>query len=472
LENFFTEKAQIEKRKEEILSETSKLEEILRKILKDEKEIEEELKALEEEERMTKEKEKQIQVEKERQKIQEERREMEKRRWEIEDKIKSLGDEMKTLEIEEKKNDFKIKSLEEKIKKLEEKITPEMIEWFEKEEVEGEIEDIQETSERLKKELEELKEKVREIEEKIKEQKKTNEEFLETKKVSPSSAPPNVSLEEKPEVIETLPEIETPIKIEKLPRKPSNLVRTLVRFLVLVFVFFVFFSLFWFFISKRETKRSSSFHPVPQEPEITHETPLQTPETEKLEGNHEKIEIIVPPSLILVDEEKEIEVENSKEIEEKILKEVNKETAEGKMERIIIKHLGENRLVTLEELLDAFEIWRPEGILEKVEDFTLAIYSQKEGRRIIVVAKIKEGEGIEELKKWEEKIEREGVFVSGKKISTISKRFKEILIKEQKVRFLTVSKNDLGICYSLIGNYFVFSESLTGIEKVIEKIKK
>jgi len=107
-----------------------------------------------------------------------------------------------------------------------------------------------------------------------------------------------------------------------------------------------------------------------------------------------------------------------------------------------------------------------------VEDFTLAIFSQKEGKRIILVAKIKEGEKLEELKDWEKKIEKEGIFVLKKKIPTLSKKFKEISIKGEKVRFLTVSKEDLGICYSKINNYFIFSQSLKGVEKVIEKIKK
>jgi hypothetical protein len=129
-------------------------------------------------------------------------------------------------------------------------------------------------------------------------------------------------------------------------------------------------------------------------------------------------------------------------------------------------------LVNLKEILEAFQIWSPEGTLEKVENFTLAIYSQKEGKRLILVAKIKEGEGLEELKNWEGKIEREGVFVLGQKVPTLSQKFKEVSIKGEKVRFLTISRNDLGICYSLINNYFVFGESLKGMEKVIEKIKK
>jgi hypothetical protein len=126
----------------------------------------------------------------------------------------------------------------------------------------------------------------------------------------------------------------------------------------------------------------------------------------------------------------------------------------------------------LDEILDAVQIWRPEEILGKVEDFTLAIYSQKEGKRIVLIAKIKEGERLVELKDWEKKIEKEGVFIFGEKIQTLSKKFRETLVKGEKVRFLTISKNDLGICYSLVDNYFVFGESLKGMGKVIEKIKK
>jgi len=216
-------------------------------------------------------------------------------------------------------------------------------------------------------------------------------------------------------------------------------------------------ALIWFFISKKSIKEIFHISPPPPQP---------------VEEKITKPEIFIPTSLISVEEERVLEIEKQDEIKEKILEEMGKEIEEGKIIRIIIKNLAENRLVSLKEILDSFEISYPEEILEKIEDFTLGIYSQKEGKRIVLVAKIKEGESLEELKEWEGRIEREGLFVSGKKIQTVSKKFDERLIGGEKVRFLTISKNDLGICYSQIDNYLIFSESLNGVEKVIERIKK
>jgi hypothetical protein len=232
--------------------------------------------------------------------------------------------------------------------------------------------------------------------------------------------------------------------------------------MVLILIFLFAFSLAWFFVSKRISRKTKEVSPI-------EEVSLPATPTEE---EIKKPEISIPPPLISFEKEKTIEIKEKREIERKILEEMGGEIEEGKMERLVIKNLSENRLISLEEILDAFQIWSPEGILEKVEDFDLGIYSQKEGKRIILVAKIKEGEKLDELKDWEGKIEKEGVFVSGEKIPTLYKKFKEILIEGEKVRFLTISRNDLGICYSLIDNYFVFSESLNGMEKVIEKIKK
>jgi hypothetical protein len=262
-----------------------------------------------------------------------------------------------------------------------------------------------------------------------------------------------------------LSQIEPEIKIEKLPKKPPKILGVLVRILTIVFFLIALISLGFFIKQKIQEKPPQKITP----PEIEEEVPQEIP---KEEIEVEKPEIPIPPSLISFDFEKEIEIKEKEEIEKKILEELGGEIEEGKMERLVIKNLSENRLISLEEILDAFQIWRPEGILEKIDNFDLGIYSQKEGKRIILVAKIKEGEKLDELKDWEEKIEKEGVFVSGKKITTLYKKFRGISIKGEGVRFLTISRNDLGICYSLIDNYFVFSESLNGMGKVIEKIKK
>jgi hypothetical protein len=341
----------------------------------------------------------------------------------------------KPEEVEEIKPEIK-----EEVPRVEEKAvtTPEELRYWKREEIRT-----------MEKDLRRLREESIE---------KRGFELGEERKVSP---PP--VLEEKPKE-EEFPRIEPEIKIEKLPERPPKILGILARVLISVFLLFTLIS-FGFFISKRFQKKP----PVKITPPPT-EVEKEVPKEEKTEV--QKPKIVVPPSLILVEEEREVEIKKNEEIEKRVLEEMKKEIKEGEMVRIVIKNLAENRLVSLEEILDSFQIWKPEKILEKVENFTLAIYSQKEGKRIILVAKIKKGEKLDEIKSWEEKIEKEGVFVSGKKIQTISKRFKEILVKGEKVRCLTVSKEDFGICHSLINDYFIFSQSLEGMGKVIDKIKK
>jgi hypothetical protein len=324
--------------------------------------------------------------------------------------------------------------------------------------------DFEEEERKIRERIESLEKEISEIEKKLPPEEIKEIEMEKIKEVKVEEKPEIVEKppEVKPEILEIPSEIQPEIKIEKLPKKPPRFLRTLTRVMVLILIFLFAFSLIWFFVSKRIPRKPKEVPPI-------EEIPIPaTPTQEKIK----KPEISIPPSLISFEKEKIIEIKEKEEIERKILEEMEGEIEEGKIERLVIKNLSENRLISLEEFLDAFQIWRPEGTLEKVENFDLGVYSQKEGKRIILVAKIKEGEKLDELKDWEGKIEKEGVFVSGEKIPTLYKKFREILIKGERVRFLTVSRNDLGVCYSLIDNYFIFSESLNGMGKVIEKIKK
>jgi len=151
------------------------------------------------------------------------------------------------------------------------------------------------------------------------------------------------------------------------------------------------------------------------------------------------------------------------------------ELQKGEFLRVVIKNIDENRLASLEDLFGAFQIEASdEGISKKLEaDYTLAIYPQEQGKRIVFVVKIGEEGGLAELlKNWEGKITKEGVFVSGNKVPTLLSYFKTSSYQNVSFRYLTISKEDSGICYLLFDNYFVFATSFESLKKAIEQVKQ
>jgi hypothetical protein len=115
----------------------------------------------------------------------------------------------------------------------------------------------------------------------------------------------------------------------------------------------------------------------------------------------------------------------------------------------------------------------PSEILENLgADFTFCLYNQKEGKRLVLVAKIKEKEKLESaLPNLEKKIEKEGFAFFGEKMMPIVKSFRTQVILGEKVRYLTFAKNDLGFCYTLVKDSFIFTTSLGSMTKVLPNLK-
>jgi beta-N-acetylhexosaminidase len=216
----------------------------------------------------------------------------------------------------------------------------------------------------------------------------------------------------------------------------------------------LFFSFYWYW----ETKRSG-ITPVEEIP----------PPKEIIK----KPEIIIPASLIPVIETKTFEISKLEEIPKIFEGFLKEELPEGSFTRIIIKNLTENRLVSLKELSQVFQIEVPAEIFQKLEgDFTLAIYSQKEGKRMVLVGKVKEKEKLLKIfENWEKKIEKEGLTISGKKVPTLASSFKTKSYQGIDFRYLTISKLDLGICYAWFEDYFILATSFESMEKTIAAIK-
>lgn len=260
---------------------------------------------------------------------------------------------------------------------------------------------------------------------------------------------------------------EKPVKESLIPklllRRPTSSQKVLIRGVVVFLCLLLISGLFYWTLG---TKRPPTEGVIP--PPTGEEIPPE-------EGTIEKPEIIISPSLLSITETRTLEIPKNEEIPESFNRLMAEELQKGEFLRVVIKNIDENRLTSLEDIFGAFQIEAPdEGISKKLEaDYTLAIYPQEQGKRIVFVAKIGEKEELTELlKNWEEKIAKEGFFVSGNKVPTLLSYFKTSSYQNVSFRYLTISKEDFGICYLLFDNYFVFATSFESLKKAIEQVKQ
>jgi len=278
----------------------------------------------------------------------------------------------------------------------------------------------------------------------------------EVKKEEEKITPPEISAP--PAEAKRVEEVLIP---KPLPKKPSPFKKVLVRGIICAVLLLIFGSLLWSFILKKPAEEVI----LPAEEEII-------PAEEKEEEIIEKPEISIPPSLISAAETKVSEISQNEEIPEVIRQLMAEELPLGTFTRIVIKNTSENRLSSLEDLSQAFQIEAPEEIFQKLgPDYTLALYPQEQGKRVAFVTKVKEKEGLTELlKDWETKL-REGVFVSGEELSPLVPYFKETSFKGITFRYLTISREDLGICYLILDDYFILATSFESLKKTIEEVE-
>ncbi len=259
---------------------------------------------------------------------------------------------------------------------------------------------------------------------------------------------------------------EKPVKESLIPklllRRPTSSQKVLIRGVVVFLCLLLISGLFYWALRTKG----------PSTKEIT--SPKTGEEIPKEEEVVEKPEIIISPSLLSITETRTLEISKNEEIPESFNQLMAEELQKSEFLRVVIKNIDENRLASLEDLFGAFQIEAPEGIPKKLEaDYTLAIYPQAQGKRIVFVAKIGEEGGLAELlKNWEEKITKEGFFVSGNKVPTLLSYFKTSSYQNVSFRYLTISKEDSGICYLLFDNYFVFATSFESLKKAIEQVKQ
>lgn len=262
------------------------------------------------------------------------------------------------------------------------------------------------------------------------------------------------------------------IIIPKPPKKPWALKKILVRVVfALIFVSVAAFAIHWIFNIKLPSlkKEQEESTPSTTTEEVVEKEEEQEPEEEK------EPQIIIPSSFIPVGNTTTLEI-SQEEKTPAVLELLGKEEfTQEQFTRLVLKRKDGNQLLNLEEITERLQIDTvPEEVKEKLDkdNFNFFIYPQKEGKRMVLVVKIKQKDNLAQiLKTWEGKITQEGLFISGKQIPTLSPAFKNFSFHNTSFRYLTISNKDLGVCYATLDDYFILSSSFAGMEKIIIELK-
>jgi len=376
------------------------------------------------------------------------RQEEEKREKEAE-RLKKEEEEKEKLKEEEKEK----KETEEKKRKEIERLKLEEKQRLEKIRAKSLAEKESEETEKEELEKEKIKEKLSEIQEREETERKRFLERVQGKKKKMKEIPrPSKEIEE-PAVPFRPTEIFRP-----LPQKPSLKEKFWARFII----FFVILatlagiSTFWYwflFIRKPPLPPSA-----PPEKEI-----IIVPE------------IAIPEALISVEIIRTFEITKSEETLIYLSQILKEDLGEDQFTRIIIKDLTKKKVPGLKEFLDIFQAKTPEDFYQKLSDeFTLFIYSQKEGNRLGLVTKIETKEGLPEiLRFWEDTMEKDlSSFFAflGKDKPALKDYFTKTAYHQGVIRCQTFGEEDFEACYLITGSHFIFTSSLESMKKTIDKL--
>ena len=257
-----------------------------------------------------------------------------------------------------------------------------------------------------------------------------------------------------------IPQPSTPATTTEEPTEEKNNLfrKILVRGGLIVFGLLILISVFWFLGARNWFKSEPA--PIDNQPETSQSGAEQLPA------------VILSKPLIAVSRTEILKIASNEQIPAAINQLLDQGLPEEEFIRLAIENSKENRLASLSEIAGAFQIEAPLEILQKLDqNYTLVIIKQKEGVRFSLVAKTTDKNGlIKSLKEWETKTAKTGANIGEKKFPPLSSSFKTAAWQKTSFRYLTLGKNDSGICYLVIDDYFVLTSSFGSMKKIIEEL--
>lgn len=280
----------------------------------------------------------------------------------------------------------------------------------------------------------------------------------ETKKQAPAAKPGIFMPQENEPVAKEIPEKEEIIQtLIPAQKPPSSFKKILIRLSAIIIVLLLGSFFYWLFSAGKLPKTEIT---RPETENIV-ETPVESEEIA------EELKIVIPEALISAGFSETIEIADITAIPQMVSQIMQKTYENEGYSRILFQNTKENKIIGLKEFMSAFPVTVPEKILAGLEDdFTLFVYSSKGTNRLGFVAKTN-SDISSEVSLWEKTMEADtqNLFaVLGKKDKALASSFKSSSYQGNAFRFLTISKDDFGICYSLFNNYFIFATSFESIK--------
>jgi len=254
-------------------------------------------------------------------------------------------------------------------------------------------------------------------------------------------------------------------KPETLPKKPSLREKLWIRILVfsLVLILLAITATFWYW-----------YLVIRKQP-----PPSQEPENQPEQVEQPPVPISAFPSSFLVDEKIMLEISSSGDLSPLFAQTVQENQDLGKFKQIIVKDTQENRNLNLKEILTVLGVNLSEDFYQKTgSQFTLFINSQINGSRIGFILEISQPEGFNELlSSLEGNIKNDLNSIlnlmggGGPALISYFRNASQVRgYNGINFRYQTLNQEDLGICYLIYNNYFIFTSSWKSMTSVINKL--
>lgn len=190
---------------------------------------------------------------------------------------------------------------------------------------------------------------------------------------------------------------------------------------------------------------------------------------------------IIPPlsqSLIFTEQTKIVSLLDEPSLFELLKKESKEDQTSATFKRIGVLNPptgGEQEFLSLVEIFQGLEIAVPPYSLSELENnYTLALYSQNNKRRLILLAQIKNVNSFkEQVKFWEETMadDLKNLFLDETMEEAATSRFQDNNYKGVSIRYINFSDPNLTIDYAIVNNLFIIATSKESMYETIDRIE-
>jgi len=184
--------------------------------------------------------------------------------------------------------------------------------------------------------------------------------------------------------------------------------------------------------------------------------------------------------LFAVESIRVLSVSSPDELRSELSRVISEVLNQGEFRQVVIKDTKQNKFISLREFIESMQVRVPTEIYQKINEneSTLFIYSQAQGNRFGFAAKMKDKNGLQDILTTEEPTMKDDFKTILNLITAdkppVSKIFKYASSQYKTYdgpdfRFQTITSNDVGLCYLISDDYFVFT---TSWESMMESISK